>query len=102
MWQTAYDGVKSAVSGAFDDLIKKIATGEGSFSDILTKMWQSLAETALHVFLDPIRDAVAKFIANELADLLSGKGLGGVLDNLKQIGQAAKDVFTGAWKAAGR
>jgi hypothetical protein len=101
MWKTAYDGVKSAVGESIDAMIDKLVTGEGSFKDIFTGLWQDIASAALHAFIDPVKEAIADFIATTVADLLSGKGFGGVLDSLKDIGSAAKDVFGGATGAAG-
>jgi hypothetical protein len=100
-WKTAYDGIHSAVSTMFDDLTKKIVTGSGSFSDIMTTMWQGIAEAALKGFLEPVTKAIENFIATTIANLLSGQGLGGILDSLKQIGSAVSGVFGGASSAAG-
>ena len=101
MWKTAYEGVRGAITGAFDALIEKLVTGEGSFKDIVTNMWQDIASAALHSFIDPVRDAVAKFIAGTIADLIGGKGFGGVIDSLTKIGETASDVFSGVGKSAG-
>lgn len=94
IWKTNYDAIKGIVSGTIDDLVNQLVTGDFSFGETMKKMFQDIASVAIHTFIDPLRDAVAKFIANELADLLSGKGLGGVMDSLKEIGKTAKDVFT--------
>jgi hypothetical protein len=96
MWRTAYEGVHGAVTGMVDSLINKLVTGEGSFKEIMTTMWQDIASAALHTFIDPLKKAIADFIATTIADLLSGNGLGGVLDSLKSIGKAAEGVFGGA------
>jgi hypothetical protein len=96
MWKTAYEGVHGAVTGMVDSLINKLVTGEGSFKEIMTNMWQDIASAALHTFIDPLKKAIADFIATTIADLLSGNGLGGVLDSLKSIGKAAEGVFGGA------
>ena len=99
-WKTAYDGINTAVGTAFDDMAKALVTGDQSFGQIMQKMWQDIATTALNVFIAPIKKAVADFIANELADLIGGKGLGGVLDGLKSIGSAVGGLFKGAGGAA--
>jgi tape measure domain-containing protein len=95
-WLTTYEDVKKGVGKAFDDMVNMIVTGKGSFSDIMQTMFQDLAKAALKGFIDPFAKAVENFIATTIADLLSGKGLGGVLDSLKQIGSTATDVFKGA------
>ena len=93
MWKTTYDGVKGTVSGFVDDAIQKLVHGDFSFAESVKGMLQDLASTVIHTFIDPFKDAIANFIATSLADLLSGKGLGGVLDSLKEIGSAATSVF---------
>jgi len=100
-WKTAYDGVKAAVGGAVDDMIGKLVKGDFSFGDTAKKMLEDIGSTALHTFIDPFKDAVSKFVANELADLLSGKGLGGVLDGLKSIGSAVTGIFGGGGGGVG-
>jgi hypothetical protein len=94
-WKTAYDGIHSAVSTMFDDLIKTVVTGKGSFADVMTAMWQSIAEAALKGFLEPVTKAIENFISTTIANLLSGQGLGGVLDSLKQIGSTVTNLFSG-------
>jgi hypothetical protein len=94
-WKTAYDGIKSSVGTAFDDMTKLLVTGDGSFKSVMTGMLQSIAETALNTFIAPFKKAVSDFVANELADLLGGKGLGGVMDSLKSIGSTASSIFGG-------
>jgi TP901 family phage tail tape measure protein len=98
-WQTAYDSIHDTVMRTFNDLEDKLITGKGSFSEILTNMWQGLAKAALDYFLNPIKKAISEFIAETIADLLSGKGLGGIVDALKSIGKAVGDVFSGAGAA---
>lgn len=100
-WQTTYDGVKGAVTGAVDSMIEKFVTGKGSFQEILTTMWQDIASACLHSFIDPITKEISTFIATTIADLIGGKGFGGVIDSIKKIGTTASDVFSGAGKAAG-
>jgi hypothetical protein len=99
MWETTYNGVKTAVGNVFDDMVKGIVTGDLSFGKLVNKMFTDIAETALNAFIAPIKKAVEEFVANTLADLLSGKGLGGVLSTLKEIGTAATSAFSGANKA---
>jgi phage tail tape-measure protein len=99
-YKATYESIKTAVGTAFDSLENTLITGDGSFGDAMTKMWQSIAKSALDDFIAPVKKAIAEFIATTIADLLHGDGLGGVLDSLKAIGSAMSDVFTGASKAA--
>jgi TP901 family phage tail tape measure protein len=100
-WKIAYDAIHKTVMDTFEDLETKLITGKGSFAEILTNLWQDIAKAAMDYFFNPIKKAVADFIAKELADLLGGGGFGGLLDNLKQIGKTIGDVFSGASKVAG-
>jgi tape measure domain-containing protein len=94
-WATAYNSIKTTIGTAFDDLTKAIVTGDQSFGQLMTKMWQSLAEAALNAFLAPVKKAISEFIANELANLLGDKGFGGILSSIKSIGGAWDEVFKG-------
>jgi tape measure domain-containing protein len=95
-WKKTYDAVHDTISQTFDSLEERLITGKGSFSEILTNMWQGLAKAALDAFVNPVKTAIEDFIANTIADLLSGRGLGGVLDSIKEIGTQLAGVFTAA------
>jgi len=97
-WKTAYDGIKGTIGGFVDDSIEKLVHGDFSFGEQVKGMLQSLASTVIHTFIDPFKDAIADFIATSLADLLSGKGLGGVMDSLTKIGSSVAGLFGGGSK----
>jgi tape measure domain-containing protein len=99
-WLTTYNDITKGVGKAFDDMITLVVTGKGSFADIMTKMLQDLGEAALKAFIAPFEKAIAKFIATSIADLLGGKGLGGVLDAVKALGKTISDIFSGTASAA--
>jgi TP901 family phage tail tape measure protein len=78
------------------DLVKSLWEGGGSFVDKGITALKALGEAVMMHFVGPAMDAISKFIANSIADLLGGKGLGGVLDAFKKIGEASKEAFSGA------
>jgi len=99
-WATAYGGVATTIGNTFDGLVSDLVTGKGSFQDTITQMWQGIATAALDGFIAPVKKAITEFISTTIADLLSGKGLSGVLDSLKQIGSAVSGLFSTGTSAA--
>lgn len=93
LWKTFGENVKGDVGAAFDSLVTKIITGEGSFLEIFKGLWQSLAKDAADLFLAPLKTAIEDFISTTLANLLGGQGLGGISAALTEVGSKVAKVF---------
>jgi tape measure domain-containing protein len=100
-WDTFGTNVQKDVGAAFDGLIDKVVTGKGSFGDLLTNLWQSLAKDCLNLFIAPIKSAVEDLVKNTLSSLLGGQGFGGISSALGDIGGKIKDVFSGGGGGGG-
>lgn len=101
-WAAAYDGVKNSVGGAFDAIVDKLVTGKGSFKEILTSLWQGIAQSMLDAFITPVKTAIENFVATTLADLLTGKGgLNEIGSKLSEIGSSISKLFGGGSKTPG-
>src|SRR4029450_9210553 len=100
LWKTFGENVKGDVGQAFDDLVAKLITGEGSFQEIMSGLWQSLAKDAADLFLAPLKKGIEDFISTTLASLLGGQGLGGVSAALSQIGSKIGGLFGGGANVA--
>jgi hypothetical protein len=81
-------------------MIDKLVTGKGSFSEIMMGMLEDIGKAVLHSFIDPFAKAIENFLATAIADLLGGKGLGGVLDSIKSIGSSIASLFKGGASVA--
>ena len=90
-WGTAYKSISTDVSGTFDSLTKLIVTGDGSFGQIMTNLWQGIAEAALNAFIAPLKKAITDFVSNELASLISA--LTGIQGQFTSIGNQAGSWF---------
>jgi len=108
----AFDQIKTDIGGAVDEIIGKLSKGDLSLGATMKTLFTNIGEDALHLFVDPMKTAVEDFIKNTIADLLGGKGFGGIKDALEGIGTAfgklfgkgvstAADVAGGAADAAG-
>lgn len=75
------------------DMVKSLFEGDGSFAEKGIKALKSIGEAVVMHFVGPATEAISKFIATAIADLLSGKGFGGVLQSVKDIGTAITGVF---------
>lgn len=92
-WSDYTRRVDGIVQSGVDDLSKMLVSGNLAFGPVVHKMLIDLGAATISAFIQPATKAIAAFIAGTLADLLGGKGLGGVLDRLKSIGDAFKAVF---------
>lgn len=96
--------MKTNISGIIQnlgaDMVHSLFEGEGSWAEKGINALKSLGEAVLMHFVDPAMAAIGDFIANTIADLLSGRGLGGVLDSIKEIGKSLASVFGIADSAA--
>ena len=114
-WKAAHDAMaaetvtkKGTLEGHFGDLAKNVSTVITNFAQgISDSLWDSdtswgqkgmtlltdLGKAVTSSFIEPAAAALGKFIKNELADLLSGKGLGGIGTMLSSIGDGFKTIF---------
>jgi len=82
-WQTTYDGVHKAISGAFDDVVKDLVTDPKSFQNTMIKLGQDLATAMIDGFIAPFKKAITDLISNELSNLVSKlSGIGDQMTNL--------------------
>jgi len=95
-WTELGATIKGSVGGAIDDMVAMLFNGDMSFGERMKGMLKDIGIAVVDMFIAPAKKAIAEFISTTIVDLLSGKGLGGVLDSLKSIGSAMADVFKGA------
>lgn len=99
-WDRLGDDIKGIFADTTRDLGRMLFDGDGSFGQRFGQMAKDLGRAVLMSFVQPATDAIGEFLSGVVSDLLSGKGLGGVLDSLKEIGSAMKSIFGGASTAA--
>lgn len=92
---TLATNVSTVFTNFVQDIAKSLWDGDMSFGEKCKSMLKSLGETVTSAFLEPATAAIGNFIKGALADLLSGKGFGGVLDSIKGIGDAFGGIFGG-------
>lgn len=100
-WSDWSKQVSTIVTDLGKDMGKILWDGGSSWGEKGKAMLKSLGEAATRMFVEPFAKAIGDLIGGALSDLIGGKGLGGVLDRLKSIGDAAKGVFGGGASAAG-
>ena len=99
-WADFSKEVSTVITNFAQDIAKSLFDGDLSFGEKAKKMLSSLGEAVTAKFIEPATKAVSEFITGVLTDLLSGKGLGGVMDSLKGIGSAMSGIFGGGASAA--
>ncbi len=100
-WTGFNKSVTTDVGNAFDGIIDKLITGKGSFSELMTTLWQGLAKDCAELFLAPLKTGIEDFIKTTLGDLMGSKGLGGVSDALSSLGGKIKGLFSSSASSVG-
>jgi tape measure domain-containing protein len=100
-WGEFTTEVSTVFTNFAQGIAKSLFDGDLSFGEKAKEMLTGLGEAVTASFIEPATAAIGKFISGALADLMSGKGLGGVMDGIKGIGSAFSGIFGGGASAAG-
>lgn len=92
-WEGFGKDVSTVFTNFAQSIAKSLFDGDLSFGEKAKKMLTSLGEAVVAKFIEPATQAIGNFISGVLSDLLSGKGLGGVLGHLKDIGEGIGKIF---------
>jgi len=107
--KASIDGKAPEVTGAFDGFANSVSTVITNLAQDITKsLWEgdlswgekgkealkSLGEAVTASFIEPATKAIAGFISGAIKDLLSGDGLGGIVDSIKNIGSGLSKMFS--------
>lgn len=94
-WSEWSKQVSTIVTDFSNEAAKTLFDGELSWGEKGKKMLDSLGQAFSRAFIEPATKALGDFISGALADLIGGKGLGGVLDRITSIGEGFSKVFEG-------
>jgi len=92
-WKDFSKDVSTVFTNFAQTIAKSLFDGDLSFGEKAKKMLVSLGEAVTAKFIEPATKAIGDFISGVLSDLMSGKGLGGVLDRIKDIGEGIGKIF---------
>lgn len=99
-WSDMNAAIHQSTAKLGQDMVDILFEGPGSFADKAIESLKNIGKAVLDHFVQPAMTAIGNFISTTLADLLSGKGFGGVLDGIKNIGKAVSDIFGGGSSVA--
>lgn len=92
------------VSGMFASLNTKLGDllfdGDMSWAEKGKAALGTLKDAFTNSFVTPVTDSINDLITGALSDLIGGKGFGGVLQSIKDIGSSVTGVFGGGSSAA--
>jgi tape measure domain-containing protein len=100
-WTDWSKQVSTIVTDLGRDLSGILFDGDKSWAEKGQAALSALGQAFMRSFVEPVTTAAADLLSGVLADLIGGKGFGGVLDSIKSIGGAVKDVFSGATGGVG-
>lgn len=107
--------MKTNTTGAFDGLMTDISTKITNFAqDISKSLWEGdlswgekgkallkdLGQLVTTSFIEPAAKALGDFVTGALAELLGGKGFGGIGSVLDSLGEKIKGMFGGGGSSA--
>jgi tape measure domain-containing protein len=103
--KTAWSDWSNQVSTIITDLGKKMADvlwdGDLSWAEKGKSVLKSLGESVTRAFVEPATKAIGDLISGAISDLIGGKGFGGILDRVRELGSAVSGVFGGGGSAIG-
>ena len=94
-WQTLSGEVSTVMTNLTQDLSKMLWDGNLSFAEKFKGSLKSLGEAVTSSFIQPATAAITGFITGTLADLIGGKGFGGVLGRIGELGSGIAGIFSG-------
>lgn len=99
-WNDVNSAIHQSTAQLGAAMVDILFEGPGSFAEKGIAALKNIGKAVADHFVQPAMKAIGDFISTTITDLLSGKGLGGVLDSIKNIGKAISDVFGGVSGAA--
>jgi tape measure domain-containing protein len=99
VWKQFAQSVSGIFQSAVDDWAGMLFGEKGSFFERLKAMFADIGKLAIMTFIQPVTKAIGDFIGGALADLMGGKGLGGLAARIKEVGDAFAGMFGGAGAA---
>lgn len=98
-WGDFSKEVSTIITNFSQNVAKSLFDGTKDWGAKFTSIWKELKQAVVAHFITPVTEALTKFMVTTLADLLGGKGFGGVAQSIKGIGTAISGVFGGGAKA---
>ena len=94
--------VSTVITNFSQDIVKSLFEGDGSFAEKGISALKKLGEAVVSKFTEPFVAAATDLMSGVINDLLGGKGFGGILDKVKDLGKSITGVFGGGGNAAGQ
>ena len=94
-WSEWSKQVSTIVTDLGRDLAGILFDGDLSWAEKGQKALDAIGQAFTRAFIEPATNAIADFVSGALADLLGGKGFGGLIDRVKGIGDAIGGIFGG-------
>jgi tape measure domain-containing protein len=99
-WEGFGTQVSTIITNFAQDIGKSLFEGDLSWGEKCKSMLKSLGSAVVSSFVEPATAAIGKFVSETIADLIGGKGLGGVMESLKGIGSTIGGLFGSGGKGA--
>jgi TP901 family phage tail tape measure protein len=94
-------GVEGMFSGLSTKLGDILFSGEGSWAEKGKAVLGTLKDTFTDTFITPVTNSINDLMSGVLTDLMGGKGFGGVLQSIKDVGKEITSVFGGGGSSGG-
>lgn len=94
-WEGFSNEVSTIVTNLSQDIARSLFEGGGSWAEKGINALKRIGEAAVSQFIEPFAKAAADLISGALADLMGGKGLGGLLSRFKEVGSSIGGIFGG-------
>lgn len=92
-WSSFSKSVSTVITNFSQDIAKSLFDGEGSFGEKCTEMLKGLGKAVMSTFVEPAMAALTSLMQGVIADLIGGKGFGGIKDSIVDAGKVFKGIF---------
>jgi len=99
-WHDFGTQVSTVITNFAQDISKSLWEGDLSWGEKGKELLKSLGKAVSSTFIEPATKALTDFVTGALADLIGGKGFGGIFARVKDIGDTVAGIFGAGGSAA--
>jgi TP901 family phage tail tape measure protein len=98
LWSDWSDQVSTIITDLGKNITDVLWDGSLSWGEKGKKVLSELGQSVMRAFVEPATKAMADLMSGVISDLIGGKGFGGIVDKVKELGSSIAGVFGGGGK----
>jgi TP901 family phage tail tape measure protein len=95
LWSDWSNQVSTIITDLGKNITDVLWDGSLSWGEKGKKVLSELGQSVMRAFVEPATKAMADLMSGVISDLIGGKGFGGIVDKVKELGSSIAGVFSG-------